>query len=77
MKPKSDAPFPTPNLIAAIKAVAPTDRERAELLGVTVNTVRSYYRSGKLPPLALVLARPDLLRACAADQAAHSQHPAR
>lgn len=76
MKHKSDAPYPTPNLIAAIKAAGETDKDRAKSLGVTINTVRSYYRSGKLPPLALILARPDLLRACAADQDAHSHNTA-
>lgn len=76
MKQKSEAPFPTPNLIAAIKASGATDKERAERLGVTVNTIRAYYRRGKLPPLALVLARPNLLEACAADVAAHSHNPA-
>lgn len=67
MKQKSEAPFPTPNLTAAIKATGETDKERAEALSVTVNTVRAYYRRGKLPPLALVLARPDLMQACIAD----------
>lgn len=76
MKHKAEAPFPTPALVTAIKAAGSTDKERAEQLGVTVNTVRAYYLRGKLPPLALVLARPDLLQACAADVAAHSHNTA-
>lgn len=72
-RPSNCTPWPLTHLSEAIKNLAPGDRERAALLGVSVNTVRSYYLRRKAPPLSLVLLHAPLAEAFFEDVRAYQK----
>jgi transcriptional regulator with XRE-family HTH domain len=55
------------NFQQALKELGPTDRERAERLGVTIRTITRYKREEILPNTERLLTIPTMLRALAAD----------
>jgi hypothetical protein len=67
---------PWPNFRNALLDLAPTNRERAEMLGCSERTV-AYYLSGlMLPPVEKVKRYPSLDRALTLDVAPHIDHAA-